>query len=96
MRNKSVFKIGNNKFAGFSIRLQNANLVLIAAKKGYIMCGYLNLKIADKFNDAACIVRGVSNTKDMLSKNIEDVSKAARILGIKKGMPVQEALLKLS
>lgn len=96
MFKKNVFKIGKSKFIGFKIRLSNANFVLITAKKGYVMCGYLNLKVSDKLGEAACIVKGVSSPKDMLLKRIEHLSNKARLLGISKGMPVKEALIKLS
>lgn len=96
MFKRSVFKIGKNRFTGFKVKLQHANLVLISAKKGYIMCGYLNLEVANRLNEVACIVTGVSKPKDMLSKKIEYLSNRARLLGIRKGMSVEEALIKLS
>ncbi|MDD5005010.1 MAG: DUF1805 domain-containing protein [Candidatus Omnitrophica bacterium] len=96
MFKKSVFKIGKNKFTGFTIKLQKANIVLITARKGYVMCGYLNLKIPDRLNEAACIVTGVKKPEDILSKKVEYVSKAAKLLGIKKGISAKKALAKLS
>lgn len=96
MFKRSVFEIGKNKFTGLKIKLQHANLVLITAKKGYIMCGYLNLKAANRLNEAACIVTGVSKPEDMFLKKIEYVSSKARLLGVKKGMSVKEVLIRLS
>lgn len=96
MFKKIIIRLGKYRFLGFKIKLPKANLVLITAKKGYIMCGYLNLKIANKLNQAACLVTGVSSPPEMLSKKIENLSKSARILGIRKSMSVKEALIKLS
>ena len=40
------------------IELENGNLVLIKAKKGYVMCGLLNLVTAERLGQAACMVAG--------------------------------------
>jgi len=77
---------------GISIPLGRANLVLIKAKKGYIMCGYLNITTAESLGDAACVVRGVKHVEDALGAEIKELTSAARALGIKKGMKVREAL----
>lgn len=80
---------------GIKIDLFKANLVLIKASKGYIMCGYLNMETADKLNDAACLVSGVSTIDEVLNTNIKEASREAKKLGIDKGMPVRKALEKL-
>ncbi len=54
-----ISKIG--KSIGIKIDMGNANLLLIKADTGFIMCGYLNIETAEKLNDAACIVKGVKN-----------------------------------
>ena len=77
---------------GLSFKLGAKKLVLLKARRGYIMCGYLNLKIADKFHDAAAVVKGVR----LLKARVAAVSKLARKFGVCSGMPAREAIVKLS
>ena len=77
---------------GYEIDLQHAKLILAVAPKGYVMCGYLNMAGADKFNDLAAIVKGVNSIEDLLSKEISEVSKLAAAKGIKPGMTGRQAL----
>jgi len=49
-------KIGNKNEVGYEIKMQNAVLVLVKTEKGFVMCGYLDIKTAEKLGDAACIV----------------------------------------
>ena len=87
--------LGRKKAVGFEIALPHANLVLAVGRKGYVMCGYLNLQAAAKFGDAACIVRGVKTVRDLLSRPVAEVSPAARKAGIRPGISGKEALLRL-
>ncbi len=80
------------KSIGIKIDMGNANLLLIKADKGVIMCGYLDIETAEKLNDAACIVKGVKNFEDMLNARIVKVTTKARELGIKEGMSGKDAL----
>ncbi len=77
---------------GIRVRLQNSNFLLISAKKGYIMCGYLNMETAEKLGDIACTVTGVKTFEDVLKAKIVSVSKSASALGLKKGMSGRAAL----
>lgn len=77
---------------GYEIPLQNAVLVLIVGERGYIMCGYLNLDVAEKFGDCACIVRGVKSVDDMLNSSVVEVTSKAGELGIFVGMPVRDVI----
>lgn len=90
------YKIGFKKALGLCLNLGKKNLVVLRARRGFIMCGYLNLKVADKFADAACTVKGVSSVEDLLEAPIFDLTKKAYSLGVRKGMPAKEAVLKLS
>jgi len=80
----------------YVISLGAYNLVLIKAKKGYIMCGYLNLETAERLGDAACIITGVKTADDMLKAQVKSCTTNAKRLGIKEGMSGQEALKLLS
>lgn len=66
------------------------NMLLIKAEKGFIMCGYLNMDAANKFEDAACIISG-SNFEEMLANPVKEVSSAGEKLGITVGMKGEEA-----
>ena len=85
-------RIKNKSVTGFEINLHNANLVLAKAEKGFVCCGYLDLNTAEKLQDAACIVRGVTSVEDLLKAKIAGLTSAASALGIKVGMTGQEAL----
>jgi len=78
---------------GLEVSLPNAPpLLLIKGSRGFIMCGYLNISVADRLGLAAARVVGVRTVEDMLEKNIVEVTAKARELGIKEGMKVREAL----
>ena len=61
------------------------NMLILLAKKGYVMCGYLNQDAAKKFGDAACVVSGAS-FNEILSSTVKSVSPEAEALGIQVGM----------
>ncbi len=84
--------INSKELVGYEIKLNTKYLVLILAPKGYLMCGYLNLDVADKFGDIAAIITGVSTVEEMLSKPIVKLTSNAEKLGIKIGMTGEEAL----
>jgi uncharacterized protein YunC (DUF1805 family) len=84
--------IGSKKATGFEIQLPGAPLVLVRGQKGFVMCGFLNLAAADKFNQAAAIVRGVNNIDELLAKPVTDASVKALSLGIKPGMTGRQAM----
>ncbi|RLI95580.1 MAG: DUF1805 domain-containing protein [Candidatus Altiarchaeales archaeon] len=83
---------GIDSAAGVTVRLPNKNLVLIIGKKGFIMCGYLDIETAERFDDVACIVTDVSTVDDILNAKIKAVTSNARSLGIREGMSGREAL----
>lgn len=74
----------------------HGRLVFISGKKGFIMCGYLNLETANKKENIAAIATGVKNIEDMLNTKIVALTNKAKEVGIKIDMPVKEALEKLS
>ena len=84
--------LGRGSAIGVRILLGKAPLLLIRAERGYLMCGYLNIEAAEKLGDAAAVVRGVRTFEDMLSARVEDLTSAAEVLGIERGMRGREAL----
>ena len=85
-------KVGKKYVEALCIKLLSKSFVLIRGSKGYIMCGYLNLEAAEKFEDVAAKIVGVSNIEEALKASIHSCSSAAKKLGIHVGQPVKEAL----
>ncbi|NOZ58682.1 MAG: DUF1805 domain-containing protein [Euryarchaeota archaeon] len=84
--------LGKGSALGVRIPLGKAPLLVILAKRGYLMCGYLNVEAAEKLGDAAAVVRGVRTFDDMLSARVEETTSAAEALGVERGMRGREAL----
>ena len=91
MRKKAI-RIKGKSAIGYEINLPQANLVLVAAEKGFVCCGYLDLQTAEKLEDAAAIVRGVKTIEELLSAKITGATPRAAAMGIKTGMSGQQAL----
>lgn len=85
-------KLEKGSIVGIKIELPNAPLILLKGKKGFIMCGYLNIETANKLKDAAAVVKGVKTIEEALNAKIEAVSDRAKEIGIKVGMKSVEAL----
>ena len=66
------------------------NMIVVTCKKGYLMCGYLNLAAAEKFGDAA-VVGGGADFDAILANPIKGMTAAAAELGVKEGMTGAQA-----
>ncbi|MGI6107286.1 MAG: DUF1805 domain-containing protein [Lachnospiraceae bacterium] len=66
------------------------NMILIECRRGYLMCGYLNMAAAEKFGDAAVLVGG-ADFEAVLNNPIKGMSAQAAALGVKEGMTGREA-----
>lgn len=88
--------LNGNRLKGVKIPTKNTAILIIEAPKGFLGCGYFDIEVANKFNDAAAIITGVKNLKEMLEKPVQRVSKAAQNLGIKEGALGIDALRKMS
>jgi uncharacterized protein YunC (DUF1805 family) len=80
---------------GIEIPLPNAVLVIMTAARGYLACGYLNIAAAEKFGDAAAIIKGVKTVEDMLQGKVTEVTSSGQKAGITAGMTGREALERL-
>lgn len=85
-------RIAKKYIEALETKLGNKPLVVFKGKKGYVMCGYLDMAAADKFNDIAVKITGVSGIKDALKASAAGVSSAAKNAGIYPGQPVGEIL----
>jgi len=90
-------RIGKAKsIEALSVRLLSKNFILLRAKRGYIMCGYLNLNQAARFGDAAAKVSGVSTIEEALCSRIHSVTAEARKMGLFRGQTVRDALERIA
>lgn len=85
-------KIGKKYIEAILISLQKKNLILLKGTKGYVMCGYLNLEVADKFEDVAAKIVGVSSIEQALRASVHSCTLSAKRLGIHKNQPIKEIL----
>lgn len=88
-------RIGNNVALGVNLELPNANLIVVRAKKGYVMCGYLSMETANRLEDIAAKVKGVKNFEEVLKAKVVEVSEKAKENGINEGITGKEALEKM-
>ena len=88
-------ELGKGSALGLKLDMEHAPLLVIRAKKGFVMCGYLNMDVANKLGDAAVRVTGVKSFEDVLNAKAVDVSETAKQLGISVGMPAKEALMRM-
>jgi uncharacterized protein YunC (DUF1805 family) len=74
------------------IDMYSAPIVMIKGRKGYVMCGYLNMQTAEKLGDAAALVRGVKDRQSIMKATIEETTTAGQSLGLQKGKKVEEVI----
>ena len=88
-------KIEGKTFNAYSISLDPAPFLLIrAADKSFLACGFLDIAAADNLSSCAAKIRGVKTFDDMLKAEIVAVTKEAEKKGIRIGMTGKDALLK--
>jgi uncharacterized protein YunC (DUF1805 family) len=90
-------EIGGKTFHAMKSTLpENAPpLLLIKGTKGYVMCGYLNIEVAEKFGSAAAIVSGVKTFDDVLNAPIKVATTKAKQLGLEPGKIVRDVIATL-
>ncbi len=91
MKTKKI-KLVKGQAIGYLIELNNAPLIIVQAKKGYIMCGYLNIDTANKLGDIAGKVTGVKTFNDIFNAKIIEVSENAKKVGLYEGMNAKDFL----
>ena len=85
-------KLGRRSIDAVLIGLLKKNLIVLKGSKGYVMCGYLNLKAAEKFKEVAVKIIGVSTINQALESRVFSCTYPAKRLGIYKGQPIKEVL----
>ena len=89
-----TLEIDGKKAQGIVIQLPEAPMVLALGRTGYLICGYMNLEMGEKFGAVCAVVRGVRTVDDILKGAVASVSTKARELGVTEGMTGREALSK--
>jgi uncharacterized protein YunC (DUF1805 family) len=93
---KSIdISVNGQTASGVEVALPKAPLVLASTPNGFVMCGYLNVDVAEKLGVAAAMVRGVSTVDDLLRAPIVACTSAAAEKGVTVGMSGRDALAKL-
>lgn len=87
-----LIKLKTGTALGVKIELGAAPLILIKAEKGFAMCGYLDMDVANKLGDCAVVAKGVRNFEELLSAKVIEISNKAKELGISKELSIREAL----
>ena len=67
-------------------------LLFVVAEKGFVMCGFLNVEVAEKLGVAAAVVSGVKSFEDVLNADVKATTSKAGALGISVGMKGADAL----
>jgi len=87
-----TININGREYETLKVDLDPAPLILVRGKKGFLMCGYLNMEAADKLGAVAVSTSGVKTVDDILNKPVTKISVKARELGVKEGMTGRQAL----
>lgn len=85
-------KIGSKYIQALAVTLSNKNLVLLRGSRGYVMCGYLNLGVANKFKDVAVKVAGINTIEEAIKAKVHSYTYPALKIGIRKGQPIKDVL----
>lgn len=81
---------------GLKVELpESPPLLVVVGKRGFVMCGFLNVEVAQKLQVAAAMVSGVKDFQDVLEAEIKAATSKAKELGVNLGMKGKEALKKL-
>lgn len=91
----TILRVKNIKegVIGFEIELPNAPpLILIRGKRGFIMCGYINIDVAEKLGLMVAKVSGVHSIEEMLEREISNATSKAKEMGIRVGVRVKDII----
>lgn len=89
-------KVDDKACLGVRINLpESPPLLLVIANKGFMMCGLLNIDVAEKFGAIAAMVVGVKTFEDVLNAEVKAVTSRAKALGVNVGTRGLEALRRM-
>jgi len=86
-------KVYDKTCLGVRIELPDSPpLLLVIAEKGFVMCGFLDVDVAEKLGVAAAVVSGVKSFEDVVNAQVKAVTSEAKNLGVEAGMKGADAL----
>jgi uncharacterized protein YunC (DUF1805 family) len=86
-------KVNDETCLGVRVELPDSPpLLLVVADKGFVMCGFLNVDVAERLGVAAAVVSGVKSFEDVLNAEVKAVTSKARGLSVSVGMKGVDAL----
>lgn len=89
----SPVKVGGQSATGLHVELpEGPPLLLIVAEKGFVMCGYLNVEVAERLGVCAATVSGVKSFEDVLEAEVKAVTTKAQKLGVETAMRGEQAV----
>jgi uncharacterized protein YunC (DUF1805 family) len=91
----TLIELENGDVYAYLIELENAPLIILEARNGYVMNEYLDIETANKFGDIAGKVKDAKNLDDFLKSNIVELSNKAKKMRLKTGVTAKEFLNKL-
>jgi uncharacterized protein YunC (DUF1805 family) len=81
---------------GITVDLPGTRLVVATTPAGYLMCGALDVALLDarlpERRVVAARALGVRSLADLLDRPLDQVTQAARRLGLEPGLPGRQAL----
>lgn len=91
--------VGEYPFTATHVALPKTNLLAINNDLGYVMCGALDVellrtKLADR-GIVAARATGVKSMDELLNGDVESCTQGAEEIGIKVGMSIREALVRM-
>ncbi len=94
MASVEKLKVKDSEVIGVKIDLpESPPLLLVVGRKGFVMCGFLNIEAAEKVGVAAAMVSGVKEFSDVLKAEVKAATSKAQQLGIRLGMRGEEAVV---
>ena len=89
-------KVNDETCLGVRVELPDSPpLLLVVADKGFVMCGFLNVDVAQNLGVAAAVVSGVKSFEDVLNAEVKAVTSKARDLSVSVGMKGVDALKRM-
>lgn len=85
-------RVGRKSVEALEIKLSAKKLILLKGSRGFVMCGYLDLSVAEKFGDAAVRITGVSTIAEALRASVRSCTSSARKLGVRRNLLVRDIL----
>ncbi|MDH5448601.1 MAG: DUF1805 domain-containing protein [Candidatus Bathyarchaeota archaeon] len=86
-------KVDGKTALGLKVDLPDSPpLVAVIGERGFVMCGFLNVDVAERLGVTAAMVSGVKTFDDVLDAEVKAVTSKAKMKGIKQGMKGREAV----